>query len=292
MRSADRIHGLLGVQFGARQYITTEERRLLESVVDQVAIAIERTKLAADMEQSRLLAETESLRAALLSSVSHDLRTPLVSIIGAATSLVDADDALGVAGRRTMAETIRDEGERLNRYVQNLLDMTRLGYGALKVARQPVDLREVVGRALRRLDRDLAAHRVVRNLPASLPEVSGDAVLLEQVVTNILDNAAKYAPPGSQVTLSAEASGAMVALAIADEGPGIPEIDRAHVFDMFFRVRAGDGQPGGTGLGLAIAKGIIDAHGGSIRAEAAMEDGNGTRIVVTLPVTAPSGAPA
>ena len=292
MKSADRIHGLLGVQFGTRQYITTEERRLLDSLVDQVGLAIERTKLASDMEQTRLLAETESLRAALLSSVSHDLRTPLVSIIGAATSLVDADAALGQSGRRSLAETIRDEGERLNRYVQNLLDMTRLGYGALKVARQPVDLREVVGRALRRLDRDLAGHRIVRELATSLPEVSGDAVLLEQVVTNILDNAAKYAPAGSAVTLSAEASGGGVVLAISDEGPGIPETDRAHVFDMFFRVRAGDSQPGGTGLGLAIAKGIIDAHGGSIRVESAQKDGSGTRVVMTLPLAGPSGAPA
>lgn len=292
MKSADRIHGLLGVQFGTRQYITTEERRLLDSLVDQVGLAIERTKLSSDMEQTRLLAETESLRAALLSSVSHDLRTPLVSIIGAATSLVDADEALGQSGRRSMAETIRDEGERLNRYVQNLLDMTRLGYGALKVARQPVDLREVVGRALRRLDRDLAGHRIVRHLPASLTEVSGDAVLLEQVVTNILDNAVKYAPAGSAVTLSAEESGSEMVLAISDEGPGIPENDRARVFDMFFRVRAGDGQPGGTGLGLAIAKGIVDAHGGSIRAEPARKDGSGTRIVMTLPVATPSGAPA
>jgi len=283
MKSADRVHGLLGVQFGTRQYITTDERRLLDSLVDQVGLAIERTKLASDMEQTRLLAETESLRAALLSSVSHDLRTPLVSIIGAATSLVDADDMLDKRGRQAMAETIRDEGERLNRYVQNLLDMTRLGYGALKVARQPVDLREVVGRTLRHLERDLARHHVVRDLPASLPEVWGDAVLLEQVVTNILDNAAKYAPAGSQVTLSAHVTGDAVTLSVADEGPGIPEADRTQIFDMFFRVRAGDGQPGGTGLGLAIAKGIVDAHGGTIRAEAAQADSMGTRIVLTLP---------
>ena len=286
MKSADAVHGLLGVRFGTRRYITTEERRLLESLVDQVGIAIERTRLAADMEQSRLLAETESLRAALLSSVSHDLRTPLVSIIGAATALVDAGDALGRDGQRAMAETIRDEGERLNRYVQNLLDMTRLGYGALKLAREPVDLREVVGRALRRLERDLAGHRVVRDLDAALPDLPGDAVLLEQVVANILDNAAKYAPPGTPVTVSARQAGGDVVLSIADEGPGIPEADRAHVFDMFFRVRAGDGQPGGTGLGLSIAKGIVDAHGGSIRAEAALADGRGTRIVITLPLAA------
>ena len=290
MKSAGRIHGLLGVQFGARQYITADERRLLDSLVDQVGLAVERTKLASDMEQMRLLSETESLRAALLSSVSHDLRTPLVSIIGAATSLVDADEVLGKSGRRTMAETIRDEGERLNRYVQNLLDMTRLGYGALKVAQQPIDLREVVGLALRRLERDLAGHRIVRNLPKTLPEIWGDAVLLEQVVANILDNAAKYAPAGTEVTLSAEANGGNVTLSIADEGPGLAESDRAQVFDMFFRVRAGDGRPGGTGLGLAIAKGIIDAHGGSIRAEAALKDGSGTRIVMTLPATTPSAA--
>ncbi|WP_274626502.1 sensor histidine kinase [Arvimicrobium flavum] len=293
MKSAEKVHGLLAVQFGAREYITTEERRLLDSLVDQVGIAIERTKLAADMEQSRLLAETESLRAALLSSVSHDLRTPLVSIIGAATALVESDGALGGSGRKAMAETIRDEGERLNRYVQNLLDMTRLGYGALKVAREPVDLREVVGRAIRRLERDLARHRVVRDLPSSLPEVMGDAVLLEQVATNILDNAAKYAPPGSEVTISAAPHDGVVALAISDQGPGIAEADRPHVFDMFFRVHAGDGLPGGTGLGLAIAKGIVDAHGGSIRAEAATAGGRGTRIVLTLPMgSSGHGGPA
>jgi two-component system sensor histidine kinase KdpD len=286
MKSGERVHGLLGVQFGTREYITTEERRLLDSLVDQVGLAIERTKLAADMEQSRLLAETESLRAALLSSVSHDLRTPLVSIIGAATSLVEADEALGRGGRQAMAETIRDEGERLNRYVQNLLDMTRLGYGALKITRQPVDMREVIGRALRRLERDLAGFDVVRDLPVDLPDISGDAVLLEQVVTNILDNAAKYAPEGSRVIVSGSEKNGVLELAIADQGPGIPEADRKQVFDMFFRVRAGDGQPGGTGLGLAIARGIVDAHGGSIRAEDAMPDGSGTRIVLALPTIA------
>lgn len=288
MKSADRRHGVLGVRFGERQYITTDERRLLDSLVDQVAIAVERTKLAADMEQTRLLAETESLRAALLSSVSHDLRTPLVSIIGAATTLVEADGSLDAAGRRAMAETIRDEGERLNRYVQNLLDMTRLGYGGLKVARDPVDLREVVGRSLRRLERDLAGHRVIRDLAPALPEVRGDAVLLEQVVTNILDNAAKYAPSESEVRISAVEDGDRVVLSVADDGPGIPEADRTRVFDMFFRVRAGDGQPGGTGLGLAIAKGIVDAHGGTIRVEAARPDGGGARIVIALPKSRPA----
>jgi two-component system sensor histidine kinase KdpD len=169
---------------------------------------------------------------------------------------------------------------------QNLLDMTRLGYGALKITRQPVDMREVIGRALRRLERDLAGFDVVRDLPVDLPDISGDAVLLEQVVTNILDNAAKYAPEGSRVIVSGSEKNGVLELAIADQGPGIPEADRKQVFDMFFRVRAGDGQPGGTGLGLAIARGIVDAHGGSIRAEDAMPDGSGTRIVLALPTIA------
>ena len=284
MKSAEKKRGVLGVRFDGRQTMTPEERRLLDSLVDQVAIAIERTQLAADMEETRLLSETESLRAALLSSVSHDLRTPLVSIIGAASSLLDSGTTLSETGRTAMAETIRDEGERLNRYIQNLLDMTRLGYGGLRVGREAVDLREVVGRSLRRLRRTLADHRLNLHLPKDLPEVTGDSVLLEQVVTNILDNAAKYAPASSTIVVSAAVDAGMLALTVSDEGPGIPQADRERVFDMFYRVRAGDGQPAGTGLGLAICKGIVDAHGGRISIDAACDNGSGTKITVRLPL--------
>lgn len=284
MKSAEKKRGVLGVRFDRRQSLAPEERRLLDALVDQVAVAIERTQLAADMEETRLLSETESLRAALLSSVSHDLRTPLVSIIGAASSLLDSGTPLTDDGRAAMAETIRDEGERLNRYIQNLLDMTRLGYGGLKVGREAVDMREVVGRSLRRLRRALAGHRLVVGLSRDLPEVTGDPVLLEQVVTNVLDNAAKYAPPGSTITVSGEAASGRLALAVGDEGPGIPPADREKIFDMFYRVRAGDGQPTGTGLGLAICKGIVDAHGGCIEVSAARDDGSGTRILIRLPI--------
>ncbi|SMF84335.1 two-component system, OmpR family, sensor histidine kinase KdpD [Tistlia consotensis] len=278
--------GLLGVAFGRRQPLAPDERRLLEALVDQVAIAIERTRLAADMEETRLLSETERLRAALLSSVSHDLRTPLVSIIGAASSLIEADAALGETGRRAMAETIREEGERLNRYVQNLLDMTRLGYGALQIRRDWVEPRELVGRAARQLRRVLQHHRLRFELPRDLPAVRGDPLLLEQVVANVLDNAAKYAPPGSEIVVAASLSAGRLTLGVSDQGPGIPEEDRGMIFDMFYRVRAGDAQAGGTGLGLAICKGILEAHGGAIRAEAAHADGSGTRIVIELPVAA------
>ena len=146
----------------------------------------------------------------------------------------------------------------------------------------------MIGRSLRRLERDLAGHRVVRDVAAGLPDVAGDAVLLEQVVTNILDNAAKYAPPGSEVRIAAFRRNDRVVLSVSDEGPGIPEADRKHVFDMFFRVRDGDRQAGGTGLGLAIARGIVDAHGGTIRAEAATAEGGGARLVIELPVAAPA----
>ncbi|SKA17672.1 sensor histidine kinase [Consotaella salsifontis] len=283
------INGLLGVKFKQGRYPSPDDRRLLDALVDQIYLAMERTRLASDMEETRLLSETERLRAALLSSVSHDLRTPLVSIIGAASSLLEAGDALTDAGRHALAETIFEEGERLNRYVQNLLDMTRLSYGALKIRRETIDVREILGGAARRLAHALGTHRLVVDLPEDLPLVDGDPVLLEQVITNVLDNAAKYAPAETDIAVSAMAAAGRMALSISDEGPGIPLEDRRKVFDMFYRVRAGDGQKAGTGLGLAICQGILDAHGGSIRAEPAHDDGGGTRIVIELPVAEHGG---
>ena len=253
-----------------------------------MALAVERTRLVADLEQTRFLSETERLRSALLSSVSHDLRTPLVSIIGAASTLIESDAALGPEGRRQMAEAIREEGERLNRFVQNLLDMTRLGYGALRLATDWVDLREVVGRAVRQLGPVLGHHRIDIAVPADLGPVQGDAVLLEQVMANLLDNAAKYAPPGTTITVAARRDGAEMVIETRDAGPGIPAADRERVFDMFYRVRAGDGQRAGTGLGLAICRGIVEAHGGRIAVEQAAE--GGASIVVRLPAGAASAA--
>ncbi|MEF2071646.1 sensor histidine kinase KdpD [Consotaella aegiceratis] len=288
--------GLLGVRFKQDSDPSPEDRRLLDALVDQISVAVERTRLAKDMEETRLLSETERLRAALLSSVSHDLRTPLVSIIGAASSLLDAGDVLGGDGRRMMAETIQEEGERLNRYVQNLLDMTRLSYGALAIRHEAIDIREVVGGAVRRLARTLAGHRVAIDLPEGLASVDGDPVLLEQVVANVLDNAAKYAPAGTDIAVGAREAGQQLILSISDEGPGIPHEDRRKVFDMFYRVRHGDSQSAGTGLGLAICQGILEAHSGGIRAEAARSDGRGARIVIDLPLavtpTQPPAPPA
>lgn len=277
--------GVLGVAFDDGRALTPDDRRLLDALVDQVAVAIERTRLVEDLEETRVLSETERLRSALLSSISHDLRTPLVSIIGSASTLLHYDEYLEPRARRDLAETIRDEGERLNRFVQNLLDMTRLGSGTLTLNRDWVDLRELVGRALHQLRSSLPRSRLRVEIPADLPAVRADPVLLEQVLVNVLDNAAKHAGDDGPIDVEARSRGGSVVLTVTDRGPGIPTDERDRVFDMFYRVRA-DGERAGTGLGLAICRGIVEAHGGRIRADAAEPDGSGTRIEIELPVDA------
>jgi two-component system sensor histidine kinase KdpD len=286
LKTAQGPQALLGVSFEAGKRLDPEDRRVLDALVDQVAIAIERARLTTDIEESRVLSETERLRAALLSSVSHDLRTPLVSIIGSASRLIEAGDAVGRDGRMQLAATIRDQGERLNRYVQNLLDMTRISYGALPLNKEWVEPRGLVGRAVRQLKDELHEFKVRVDVPLTLPAIKVDPTLLEQTLVNVLDNATKYAPRGSEIVITAERSGEAVRIAVEDEGPGIAEADRERIFDMFYRVRAGDGDSKGTGLGLAIARGILDAHGGSIRALSRPDGRSGTRIEIQLPLSA------
>lgn len=291
LRTTQGVHGLLGVAFARGSFLPPDQRRLLDALVDQVAIVVERTKLAAGMEEARLLSETERLRAALLSSVSHDLRTPLASIIGSATGVLEAGDALDPAARRELVETVRDEGERLNRYVQNLLDMTRISYGALKLREDWIEVRELLGGALRRLRRELAGHEVVLSADEGLPALRGDPVLLEQALVNVLDNAAKYAPAGTPIEMAAQAADGHLRLSVADHGAGIPEADRPRVFDMFHRVEAMDGQRAGTGLGLAITRGMVEAHGGRVRATGRGDGGPGTRIEIDLPLASTRPTP-
>jgi len=284
MRTASGPIGLLGVAFeDQRAQLSPEHRRLLDAVVDQVAVAVERTKLTMDIEEARILSETEQLRSALLSSVSHDLRTPLVSILGSATTLANLGDAIPSKDRAELAQTILEESERLNRFVQNLLDMTRLGYGALEPKRDWVDLRDVIGGAVRDMRRSLDDLTVELRLAADLPLVYIDPVLIGQVVMNLLDNAAKHAPLRSMVTVAAARWGDEVAISVIDAGPGIPPDDRQAVFDMFYRVAVRDSDSRGTGLGLAICKGLVEAHGGGIAARAG-PDGRGTDITFTLPL--------
>ncbi len=275
--------GVVGLQFkDARRGTDPEVRRLIQAVEDQVAVAIERTRMAADLADLRVEAEGERLRTALLNSLSHDLRTPLVSVIGALSGL--ADGSVPARGRRELAETGLAEAKRLDRYVQNLLDMTRLEYGALKPRRTIVDLREVVGAVRTDLAAVLQSHSVELDLPRDLPGVDADPVLIGQAVANVLENAAKYSPPGTTIAVGARTGPGHVTLSVTDQGPGIPEAERDKVFDLFYRVGEGDRRPAGTGLGLAIVRGFIAAHGGQVRAVAG-SGGRGTTIEMDLPVS-------
>jgi two-component system, OmpR family, sensor histidine kinase KdpD len=265
LRTGRGAIGVIGIdRDGAGALLTPEERRLLDALGDQAAIAIERTRLAEDIDEARLLAETERLRSALLTSISHDLRTPLASIIGAITSLRSYGQNYDVMARTELMATVQDEAERLNRFVGNLLDMTRLESGALEPKRGYVDLGEIIGSALDRTAKVLHGHKVEVELTPDLPMLNIDAVLMEQVMVNLLDNAAKYAPAGSLVRVEAYRQDGSVAIDVSDEGAGIPNDALERVFDKFYRVRAGDRQRAGTGLGLAICRGFVEALGGRI----------------------------
>ena len=202
--------------------LTSEQHRLLDALADQAALAIERVNLAADVDRARLSAEADRLRTALLTSISHDLRTPLASILGSASSLASSGRALGEDVQADLLRTIQEEAERLNRFIGNLLDMTRLEAGSLKPQLTLADASEVIGAALRRAGKILAQHRVALDLDPDLPMLNVDVVLFEQILFNLLDNAAKYAPAGSLISVPAERDGNLVRLRIMDEGDGIP----------------------------------------------------------------------
>ena len=235
--------------------------------------------------------KTEERRSSLLSALSHDLRTPLAAITGAATTLRDESAAIDDGQRRELLETICEEADRLERLVRNLLDMTRLESGALVVTRQLMPLEEIVGSALTRLDSQLEGRPVRTDLPADLPLVSADAVLLEQVFVNLLENAAKYTPPGSPIEIVARAGDGTIAVEIADRGPGIAPGDESRLFEKFFRGRQIEAGATSAGLGLAICRGVISAHGGTIAA--ANRPGGGAVFRLTLPIVGvpPGGLP-
>ena len=264
--------------------LSPEQRRLLDALAGLTAVSIERITLAEDVDRARLEAETERLRAALLTSISHDLRTPLASILGAASSLESYQTQLDDAGRHELLRTILEEAERMSRFVANLLDMTRLEAGALTPQREATDLGEVVGSALARAGKVLDSHRIVMDIAPNLPLVHLDVVLFEQALFNVLDNAAKYAPVGTQVTLRAwkDTARREVRLQVLDEGPGIPAEALPHVFEKFYRAAAADRRRAGTGLGLAIARGFVEAMGGRVEV-ANRADRSGAVFTFVLP---------
>ena len=276
--------GVLGIDRDAPgPLLTPDDRRLLDALCDQAAVAIERISLAKGLDEARVLAETERLRAALLTSISHDLRTPLASILGTVSSLRSYPERYSPAEREDLLSTLQDEAERLNRFVSNLLDMTRLESGAIDLKLELIDVAEIVGSALQRAGNVLAGHRVEVNIEPHLPMLRLDAVLFEQVLFNLLDNAAKYSPIGSRIDIRASRDGELVEIEVVDEGPGIPPADLERIFDKFYRVQAQDRRHAGTGLGLAICRGFVEALGGWIVARN-RRDGSGAVLTIRMPV--------
>ena len=274
--------GVLGLRPNdPRSLQTPEQLHQLETFASQTALAIERARLAEDAEQAQVRAETERLRNSLLSSVSHDLRTPLASITGAASTLIENEARLDAATRRDLLEALHEEADRLNRLVQNLLEMTRLEAGALVPHTAWHSVEEVVGAALGRFGKSLAERPVTARIPAELPLVPMDDVLIEQVLINLIDNAIKYTPPGTPIEVSADETAGAVVVEVADRGPGLPPGEERLIFEKFHRT---DPAPSarGAGLGLAICQGIIRAHGGSIWAE--NRPGGGVALRFTLPL--------
>ncbi len=268
--------------------LTPEEQRLFDALADQAAVAVERIQLVADVEAAKLAAEADRLRTALLSSISHDLKTPLAGILGAAGTLKDYAGSLPDADRAELVSTIIEESERLHRFIGNLLDMTRLESGAMHPNASLHFPGDIIGSALRRADRLLAHHKLDVALPTDLPMLRIDAVLFEQVIFNLLDNAAKYAPEASMIAIQGWQDANHVVLRVVDEGPGIPPEDLERIFDSFYRVRKTDHVPAGTGLGLAICRGFIEAMDGTIDA-ANRTDRSGAIFTIRLPIPSQTG---
>jgi two-component system sensor histidine kinase KdpD len=282
LRGAHAPVGILGVLPGVRRRaIATDQFRLLETFGNQIALAIERSHLARAAEQARVRLESERLRDTLLSSVSHDLRTPLAVITGAGTSLLGAGAGFPEATRRELVESIVDESQRLNRLVGNLLQMTRLESGAVQIHKAWHSLEEILGASLNRIEDRLHGREVTTHLPPDLPLVALDDVLVEQVFYNLLDNALKYTPEHTSIDVQACVADGAVVIEVADRGPGLPEGEEENVFRKFHRIRR-EGEAGGVGLGLAICRGIVEAHGGTI--VAANRAGGGAVFTVRLPL--------
>jgi len=274
------IVGVLGLTpEQADRFGSITQRRQVDAFAAQMALAMERAELAEETERIRREVETEQLRSSLLSSVSHDLRTPLAVITGAASTLVESSKSLDEATRLDLTTTILEESERLNRLIRNLLDMTRLEAGTVKVKKEWQFIEEVVGAAMNRLEARLSERDVRISLPPDLPSVPFDLVLIEQVLINLLENALKYSD--GPIEVRATSVPGEVTVEVADHGPGIPDGEEARVFEKFHRA-VREGGPSGVGLGLAICRAIVAAHGGRIWAR--NREGGGASFGFSLPI--------
>jgi len=259
-----------------------EDERFALALLDQGAVALERAEFAAEAADADALRRSDRLRSALLNSVSHDLRTPLSTVLGAVTTLIEFGKAMQPKVRTDLLLSIREEAERLNRYVGDLLDMTRLEGGALNTRKDWTDVRDVLAAAIARVERRLENRNFVRDFPAQLSMVMADPSLLEQALVNILENAIAYSPDGSAIETAAYEDRGNVVISIEDEGRGIPTAELERVFERFRRMEESTDRGKGAGLGLAISKGFVEAMGGRIAAASPIHDGRGTRILISL----------
>lgn len=282
LATVSRSLGLVAVN-GA---LDDEQHNLARNLCDQAAVALDRTRLVSKLEDAKLVSETEQLRSALLSSISHDLRTPLATIIGATTSLLEYGESFSQQNRTELLAGVVDEAQRLDRHIQNLLDMTRLGQGGLSLRRDWVDVQDIVYSAANRLRDALKKISLVIHFEGEIPLLWAHGALIEQALVNLLDNAIRFSAEGGEVRIVASSDAGQLEIRLCDQGPGIPLTEREKVFDMFYTVDHGDwGRLRGTGLGLAICRGMVAAHGGTVQVEEGC-NGRGTCMHVSLPLHA------
>lgn len=287
VQSEDRRVGMLTLAHpaGAAEFSAADDR-LLSAVAAQVGLAVERRRLRRDATEAEILRRTDDLKSALLNAVSHDLRTPLASIMASAGGLLQEDVSWSEQERREFALAIEQESRRLNQLVGNLLDLSRIEAGSLQLEEGWYDLSVLVDEVLGRLRPLTRQHRIVVQIPEELGPVPLGYVEIDQVLSNLIENATKYTPPGTEIRVSATKEADEVRVEVSDRGPGIPPAALPHLFEPFYRVSRGQSQPKGTGVGLAVARGLVEAHGGRIWAE--NRPGGGARFIFTLPTEAKS----
>ncbi len=279
---------LIAVNMAGNRWLPERVETVLDILLRLVELGIARIRLADALQSERLEKEKELLRSALLSSVSHDLRTPLASLVGSSSSLLELKDSLSESQKAELIEAIQQEARRLDSYTQNLLDMTRLGRGDLKLERDWVAIEDIISSVVKRAKKQLPQAKLKVKVPSELPILHVHAALIGQAIFNLVDNAAKFSPPGKTILISAVSSQDSVEVIVTDSGPGIPQDQRERIFDMFHVLGHGDRDSAGTGLGLTICRGMVGAHGGRVFVTTP-EDGKGTamHIVLPLPVDAP-----
>jgi two-component system sensor histidine kinase KdpD len=282
LQTTSNVLGVMGVRLeDETDYLSTENRRLLDAFATQGAMAMERVQFSRQAEQAQILQARETLERSLLNSISHDLRTPLSTITGVMSSLRDESLHLSDQARAELLDTACGEAERLNRFVGNLLDMTRIEAGAVRLKLELCDVQDLVGCARAALEPRINNREIAFKMLPVLPLVPMDLVLMTQVLVNLLENSLKYSPPDSPIEIVATQDSSWLILEVSDHGPGVPEHDLKRVFDKFYRIPVPEGA-GGTGLGLSICKGIVEAHNGRIRAE--NRSNGGLKIVILLPL--------